>query len=522
MLVSKSTAAEFLRHGFEPTLQRMLMVMKIGILAMAQLAAADTVSVVYNFPDGSISSEGQLINNLPDGYWRNFHPGGILASEGNRVDGLLAGTWTFFDGQGRLTESVRYQRDAKWGEAQTFDSLGIVILTTTWERDTMQGPMRRFDADARKLEEWTYVDGQRSGSAWQWDPSDGRVITRSTWREGLLRQVEKVNRYDRKGLKLGRWLVFWRHAAVREDGPFEAGLREGVFKFFSRAGDLERIETYHLGNLIPSEEGAVILDVRKTYGEGGIVERMGPYQGETAVGLHQFYDGQGEATRGEIYDDGVVTASGPLEGKGAKTGLWQEFWPDGSVRAEGDWDTGKKNGVWSYFDPDGQLIQRGRFRAGAWEDTWRWYYDNGVLHRQEEYRRGLEEGLFVELSQGGDTLARGVYEAGLKSGEWIEHVNDHRRSGAYLDGEFHGEWRWFYADDRLVFKGEFSAGLPIGSHVRYFPTGRKSSEGKYEGGLKSGNWRYFDALGQLKLVRQYQAGRVVRLNGARIQSRRDE
>ena len=531
MLVCKLTNCKFFRRGFDATLQRMFAESKIRILwqfvllftlACTDLFAQDTVAVSYTFPDGSISSEGQLIKGIPDGYWRNYHLSGGLASEGNRVEGLLAGTWTFFDEQGHLLESVPYQLDLKSGEVQTFDTTGAVILTTSWKRDTLEGPMRSFDKLGRMLEEWPYLDGLRNGTAWQWDPKDGRVILRNTWRDGTLRQVEKINRYDLQGIKKGRWLVFWRHAAVREDGPFESGLRDGVFKFFSRSGDLERIDTYHLGKLVPSDDGAVILDIRKTYGEGGLLERTGPYQGDTPVGLHQFYDDQGDLSQGKIFEDGEVYSSGPLEGKGAKTGLWKVFWADGSLRAEGGWAGGMKTGIWSYYNPQGQLVQRGEFRLGEWHNNWQWFYEGGALHRDEQYRKGLEEGLFVELSQAGDTLARGAYMAGLKSGRWIEQVNDHRSEGTYLDGEFNGQWRWFFSDGRLRFKGEFSGGVPVGTHVFYFSTGRKSTEGSYEGGLKSGNWRYFDDLGQLKLVRQYRAGRVVRLNGARIQSRRDE
>ena len=517
-----ATVVDFFRAELRLAMLLIPLVLLVGISEKlsANFDSMDTVAVQYTFLDGSISSEGFLVNGRPDGYWRNYHPGGALASEGSRSGGKLAGVWTFYDEKERFVESVPFEQDLKWGEAQTFDTTGMVIGTSTWLRDTLDGPMRRWGRNNTLLEEWPYIAGHRSGTAWVWDENDGRVIQRSTWLDGVLREVEQVNRYDIDGKKFGKWLVFWRHASVREDGSYENGLREGVFKFFSRSGRLERIETYHRGQLIPSEADAVILDIKKHYNQDGQLIRKGPYRGEVAVGLHQFYQTNGEVDRGEMFTDGLISSSGPLVGLGLKQGHWKEFWPDGKLRAEGPWDNGQKHGYWKYYNQNEVLIQQGKFNNGSWHGHWQWFYNPDQLHRSEHYYKGLEEGDFIELSLQGDTLARGRYEAGLKSGPWLEHVHDHKCMGAYLDGEFQGEWSHFFEDGRLQFHGEFIGGLPEGRHTWFFPSGRKSTEGRYEGGLKSGNWRYFDDLGMLKLVRQYERGRVVKLNGARINGRK--
>ena len=139
----------------------------------------------------------------------------------------------------------------------------------------------------------------------------------------------------------------------------------------------------------------------------------------------------------------------------------------------------------------------------------------GKLHRRRRYRKGREDGSFVELSLDGDTLARGVYERGLKQGPWIEHVENDRKEGVYLDGERDGIWRHFDAEGAKRFEGEYVAGIPMGEHTGYWSGGTRAWVGSYSGGLPEGNWRYFDETGMVRLIRQYKAGRITRVNGAK-------
>ena len=91
-----------------------------------------------------------------------------------------------------------------------------------------------------------------------------------------------------------------------------------------------------------------------------------------------------------------------------------------------------------------------------------------------------------------EMLAKGVYERGRKQGEWVEHVNDDRREGAYVDGDRDGRWIHFDAEGNIVFEGAYVAGIPTGEHVSYWPSGIREWIGSYKGGLRDGNWRYFD------------------------------
>ena len=65
----------------------------------------------------------------------------------------------------------------------------------------------------------------------------------------------------------------------------------------------------------------------------------------------------------------------------------------------------------------------------------------------------------------------------------MEHVNDDRREGAYVEGERDGQWIHLDAEGQVVFEGR---SLPdsTGEHVGYWPTGIREWVGSYKGGLR--------------------------------------
>ena len=82
-----------------------------------------------------------------------------------------------------------------------------------------------------------------------------------------------------------------------------------------------------------------------------------------------------------------------------------------------------------------------------------------------------------------------------------------------MDGERDGLWI-MDAEGQVVFEGAFVAGSHR-EHVGYWPTGIRNGW-VVQGGLRDGNWRYFDGSGNVTLIRRY--GRSHR-QGQRNQNR---
>jgi len=479
---------------------------------------SDSVLVEYRFADGEVSSRGMLVEGVPSGFWTSFHEDGTRKSEGNWLAGDLVGEWIFYDALGRIQTTLNYAAGRKNGSEQQWDTLGVLLRSLPWAEDTLNGWEIGFDTNGAEIERIPWKTGQKEGIALQYafdENGESRIVRRMGYREDLLRWVEDINRYDDQGRQTAKWMTFWPNERVRVEGPYERGLREGVFKFFNRNGDLERTETYKRGERVMDAPEAVALDLRKSYHANGEVSRQGPWRENTPMGMHRFFDEGGHLIEVKVFRSGTLHATGMLDSLGRRSGEWTLFWKEGMRKESGSYLDGKRDGDWTFYARDGRIEQEGGYRAGAWHGAWKWYHSDGSLHRDERYRKGKEDGDFVELSINGDTLARGIYERGLKQGLWLEHVNDDRREGLYLDGERDGKWRHYSAEEKLRFEGEYVAGIPTGQHVTFWPNGVRASMGSYEGGLPEGNWRYFDGMGVVRLVRQYRAGRVVKVNGSK-------
>ena len=495
-------------------------VIGFGILwwMLSSVSAQDSIRTEYRYSDGIISSEGYLVEGQPAGYWRSFYPDGIRKSEGNWRKGELEGNWVFFDRKGRLETTLEYETGLKQGEETKWDSLGVLRQTLPWHKDTLDGLQRILDANGVEIQVIPWQKGEKNGVAVDFfaeGREQGRIIRRRGFRDDLLRWVEDINRYDDQNRKTGVWMTFWPNGSVRLEGPFKKGLKEGVFKQFSRQGDLEKTITYHLGKQVKDAPESAVLDVRQVFHSNGGVANVGPWRKDVPMGTHRYFDQNGHLVEVKVYREGSLAATGMLDSLGRRTGPWKEYWKVGEVKAEGRYLEGLKEENWLFYSREGKLDQEGGFRRGQWNGQWKWYYSNGQVHRDERYRKGREEGYFLELSEQGDTLAIGQYERGLQQGMWLEHVNDDVRKGVYLDGERDGVWIHLDSEGKLSFKGEYVSGIPSGEHVEFWPGGARSVVGGYKGGLKQGNWRYFDELGLLQLVRQYKAGRIVKVNGSK-------
>ena len=486
-----------------------------GVLA---LFGQDSSFVEYRFADGGVSSRGMLVEGMPSGYWTSFYEDGTRKSEGNWLSGDLVGEWVFYDALGRVQTTLNYSVGRKDGLEQQWDTLGGLTRSLPWVQDTLNGWEVGYDSKGAEVERIPWKTGEKEGIALRYafgENGESRIIRRMGYREDLLRWVEDINREDDQGRKTGKWMTFWPNERVRSEGQYERGLQEGVFKFFNRNGDLERTETYKRGERVMDAPEAVALDLRKSFHPNGEVSRQGPWRENTPMGTHRFFDESGHLIEVKVFRAGALHATGTLDSLGRRSGEWTLYWKEGMRKETGRYSEGKRDGDWTFYAMDGRVEQEGGYRAGAWHGTWKWYHLDGSLHRDERYRKGKEDGDFVELSIDGDTLARGLYERGLKQGSWLEHVNDDRRTGQYLDGERDGKWRHVSAEGKVRFEGEYVAGIPTGQHVTFWPNGVRASMGSYEGGLPEGNWRYFDDMGVVRLVRQYRSGRIAKVNGSK-------
>lgn len=485
------------------------------VLALVVSTVGWSQFVQYRYESGTVSSEGTMRNGKPDGYWKTYYPDGGLKTEGNRLDFKLDSTWKFYREDSTLERIITYRDDIKNGPEKYYSKKGILLEEILQQNGIKNGEAKYYYDTGELKKTVVFQNNKEEGKGIEFE-RDGRTITLLTYRSGFIYSEERINRYDSNGKRTGIWKDLYPNNAVKEDGNWSNGLRNGVFKFYDRKGNLDKLEKYEDGILVIDEASTAILDVRQEYDEQGKIKSSGPFREGKKQGNFREYDSDGHEIGGALYDNDLKVGEGMIDSLGRRIGKWKLFYTDGVLRSEGEYIKGMKEGPWTYYFADGSVEQKGVYKDDLPTGKWQWYFAGNKIHREEYYRKGKEDGHAVEYDESGNVVNEGDYANGTKTGPWKLTVNDHQEEGAYLDGERDGEWTWTYGNGKKSFQGEFQSGVAIGKHKYWFESGLVYMAGSYEAGEMNGKWDYYDELGNLILQIDYEAGQVTRINGKRI------
>jgi len=499
------------------SLNKRIVVIVCSILlfvSCSHLCAQNGTYTTYYYDDGTISSEGFLLDGNPNGYWTTYYPSGKIKSEGNRVNFQLDSIWVFYNEEGELSSKITYENGAKTGEILTYQS-GILYERALLENDVRIGEAAIYYSTGELQKRIPYQEGVENGEGFEY-ARDGRVITFMKYENGYLKGIEKINRYDTRNKKRGKWVTFHINGSVHVDGTYINDMKNGIFKTFDKRGDLISLEKYRDDKLIVDTEESVILDLRNTYYNDGTIKSTGGYVDGKKEGTHRNYDDEGNIIGAEIYRKGEKMADGIVNQQGDYQGFWKLYYDTGELRAEGEYENNDRIGEWKFYHKNGEIEHKAKYVAGLPQGRWTWYFDNGSLRREEFYRRGKEDGESVEFDIEGNEISKGEYVSGYKDGEWFYNVGDHTEQGFYLDGERNGEWIYEYPDGIINYKGEYAVGLAVGKHRWYHPNGQLKKEGKFSSGIRVGIWKTYDADGLQALTVKYKNGYEVKINGRNV------
>jgi antitoxin component YwqK of YwqJK toxin-antitoxin module len=484
------------------------------MVQIADLSAQDGKYTVYYYDDGSVSSEGYLLDGKPNGYWTTYYPSGQIKSEGNRNSFQLDSIWIFYDQEGAISSKITYDQGIKNGEVLTYQN-GILYERVLLESNKRSGIAEIYYPTSEILKRIPYQNDLEEGEGFEY-ARNGRVITLLKYRDGYLKIAERINRIDNKGKRRGKWVTFHPNGFIHIEGTYMNDKKNGIFKTFDKRGDLLTLEKYRDDRLVVDSEESVILDLRNTYYPDGTVKSTGGYVDGMKEGTHRYYNKEGNIEAAEIYNRDEKTAEGIINQKGDYQGLWKLYYETGELKAEGEFENSNRIGEWIIYHKNGEIEHRAKYVVGLPQGRWTWYFDNGTLRREEYYRRGKEDGESTEYDKDGNEISKGEYVSGYKDGEWFYNVGDHIEKGSYLDGERNGEWIYEYEDAQLNYKGEYAVGLAIGKHRWYYPDGQLKKEGKYSSGVRIGIWKTYDENGLQELVVKYKNGREVKINGRSV------
>lgn len=501
----------------------------IFIFCVNTAIAQDSVEngyVKFYYPNGSVSSEGNMVNGKPDGYWKTYYVNGVIKSEGNRRNFLLDSVWIFYDEKGDTTEKISYLLGKRNGYLYKYNvknvvnqgSINYIESKELYVNDKKEGLAYYYFENGAVKEIISYKNGKKSGPGKEFN-QEGNVITLYEFFNDYMIERKYVNRYNNNGLKQGTWMEFYDNGKVKSEKVFVNDTINGYASEFNEKGDVTVSLLYNMGNLrqIPKSE-EFTLEEKIDYYDNGSVKRRGFYRLDIPVGIHTFYNDSGRIVNAKIFNDkGIVISEGYLTEEGKKEGHWKNLYENGEVKSEGLFKNNRQVGEWDFYFAGGVPEQIGNFANGYFDGEWKWFYKNGKFLRIEEYVNGKREGKFFEFSELGDTITRGFFIDGERNGEWMVRVGDNIEKGRYNVGLKEGIWKEYYKNGVLKSQGNYVQGNPDGKFEIYYDNGKLKEEQYYVNGFKEKVWRKFNELGLLALTISYENNIEKRINGIKVE-----
>ncbi len=473
----------------------------------------------FFYEDGKVSSEGYFVNGQPDGYWITYYPSGLKKAEGNRKNALLEGAWKFYDDNGNLKEVINYKESIKNGYSFLYKDCFLYKSSFFVDGIKQREVITYYPDSSNQIIKSIvpYIDDQKNGIAKEYS-REGRLITISIYKKGFLSSVEKINRFDTKGKKIGLWKDFYKSFKLKEERRYKNDLLNGYVKYYDPEGKLDSAILYVDGIKRIEDEEMADFDLRYSYYSDGNIKSTTIYNlNGQKNGVSNEYSPEGEIIATKYYDHDILIKVGLVDKQGREQGEWIIYYSTGEVKAKGVYKDGNRNGKWIYYYPNGKIEQEGFYdKNGKYTGTWKWYYSNGQLLRQEEFRRGLEDGFLEEYDENGILITKGEFFDGEKEGEWIYELNDHKEIGKYRIGQRNGEWIYYYPNGKVAFKGAFVDGAPEGKHKYYYDNGVLEKEEYYEYGIREGKWKWYTYEGSEKLSITYKNDLEKKIDGQRV------
>lgn len=482
----------------------------------------------FYYPDGSLSSEGNLRDGKPDGFWKTYYPDGVLKSAGLRRDFQLDSTWLFFDEKGDTTQVVNYRYGKKNGYTIVYQSWkdttnhNVPISKELYVDDKKQGKAFYYYKNGQVQNEIPYKDNFKNGEGRDYNP-DGLVTAITTYKNNRLVDKIVLNRTDSEGRKQGVWRTFYPDNKTKTEQYYKDGLLNGYCREYDKNGKEISIVRYINGELQQEEKNSVGqssagIKLQQDFYPDGTLKKSGGYQDGKPVGIHRTYNEKGKINGSSTYDEkGKKIADGIVDGKGRQQGKWSLYDSTGNVSGKGSYKNGNREGEWQFYFPSGQIEQQGVYKSGKPDGKWVWYYDNGKIRREENFSNGKEDGFYAEFSINGDTISTGEYLDGEKNGTWITTLNDVKIIENYSLDVLHGDYKVLYwPDNKTKISTAYLQGNCHGDYKEYFPDGKIYKEGKYVSGNPNGEWTIYTHEGVVETSINYAQGEIIKIDGGQI------
>lgn len=475
----------------------------------------DSIYQKFYFESNVVSSEGFLVNGIPEGKWISYYENKNIKSEGFWKNSLLDSTWIFYDSSGGITLKENYRNNLKNGLSIFYDSSGFKVKETKYIDGKKSGKSLIYYPGTNKIkEENNFKNGIKDGVSVEYDENQ-QLKTIYQFNMGVVYKKEEINRLDSEGKKQGVWREYHDNGKLKEEAFYFHGKQDGIVKKYNNKGKLEKMESFNKGKESETEISLGLELTKIPLASDKYL--LGVIKENKKQGLFKVYDSIKETGKIKFFKNDTLIYEGSYDTLSNKTGLWVYYWENSQIKKTGIYIKNKKNKEWKYYYKNGELQQKGSFIRDQPEGLWEWWYENGQKRRKEEYTNGRENGVVKEFDTNGILITKGEYLFGEREGEWVYIINDYKEKGKFIGGMKTGKWKTIYTGkNQIKFQGEYINDVPIGKHIYYFPNGEIKEVGKYKDGEKEGEWRLYNNKGDLIVTYLYKRGIEIKRDGVKI------
>ncbi len=298
---------------------------------------------------------------------------------------------------------------------------------------------------------------------------------------------------------------------IAELADFERGQLEGEVKSFHSNGQLHSTVFYEKGK----KEGNFV-----SYYPSGEKEEEAVYQGDLLVNEQVCYYRDGLRESLTYYEEGLPHGEAlewfPEE-KGVKV---KRLYLHGLLHGEGN------HPAVTIYSEDQRIIEIQDFRGGKPEGLHLKYHDNGKVAYRLKYKEGEKLGQKQFFDRQGVCNGGGKYQGGVPIGEHVERYDNgqlkrvarYSMQGTLLEpvveyveegdllrsyflnaGEYHGEFREWYAGEKLKCHYSYNRGVLEGEQQEFYPSGAAKCKAFYRNEAKDGLFEEWYEDGKPKL-----------------------
>jgi hypothetical protein len=128
------------------------------LMKLRHYSSADGYTVFYN-NDNTISAEGKIGNNLPEGDWKYYIRNGEIYKTGSFIKGQKDGPWTQYGRDNKIISIDTYKNGKRHGIEITYHDNGLPDRIVHYSNDRMEGEILQYYKSGTLMIKGYYKEG---------------------------------------------------------------------------------------------------------------------------------------------------------------------------------------------------------------------------------------------------------------------------------------------------------------------------------------------------------------------------